>query len=187
MYNLPKTTKNEWVICRIFQKSSDGKKINVSGLVRMTSYADESRPSNLPPLMDCSAYDHDQTRSTTGDTSHVTCFSNPMEDKEPHKDMVDTFNSTTLLASSSSSKSSDLSPASLHFPKVSVPNSFFSTQNMPNIENMQFQDSFLTQDQSILSIFLQNKRNLSTEMGQMSYEDPITSAGPVDLDCLWNY
>ncbi|KAA8547970.1 hypothetical protein F0562_004399 [Nyssa sinensis] len=183
MYNLPKTAKNEWVICRIFHKSSSGKKIHISGLARMTSYGDESnlRPLNLPPLMDCSA-DDDQTRSrsTTRDTSHAPCFSDPLEDLKPQSDMVDTFNTPLFTSSSSSSKPSDTSPASMNFPKISFPNSFFSTQILPNTDNMQFQDSFLMQDQSILSLLLQNNRlNVS--------EDPISSAGPVDLDCLWNY
>ncbi|KAA8530388.1 hypothetical protein F0562_005097 [Nyssa sinensis] len=126
MYNLPKTAKNEWVTCRVFEKSSGGKKIHISGLVRITSYGDELRPSNLPPLMDCSAYDG-QTGSAAADTSHVTCFSNPMEDQKPQEDMVNSFKSPLLA--SSSSKPSGVSPA-----KLSVPNSFFSAQIMPNID-----------------------------------------------------
>uniref|UniRef100_A0A5B6ZMP5 NAC domain-containing protein n=1 Tax=Davidia involucrata TaxID=16924 RepID=A0A5B6ZMP5_DAVIN len=178
MYNLPKTAKNEWVICRVFQKSSGGKKIHISGLVRIASYGDELklRPSNLPPLMDCSPYEG-QTGSTAADASHVTCFS---DQKPPEPE--DSFN-----------KASGVSPAS---------SLFFSPQIMPNIDTSQYPDAFLMQDQSILSILLQNNgpnakrypktdfsRDMTTtEMGRRSYvEDPITSAGPVDLDCLWNY
>ncbi|KAK1260488.1 NAC domain-containing protein 100 [Acorus gramineus] len=32
LYNLSNTAKNEWVICRVFQKSSGGKKIHFSGM-----------------------------------------------------------------------------------------------------------------------------------------------------------
>ncbi|XAR71257.1 hypothetical protein NMG60_11028438 [Bertholletia excelsa] len=57
LYKLNKTSsKNEWVICRVFRKSSGGKKTHISGLARMELQGG----SNLPPLMECS----DQTRST---------------------------------------------------------------------------------------------------------------------------
>ncbi|RVW30491.1 NAC domain-containing protein 100 [Vitis vinifera] len=217
MYNLPKTTKNEWVICRVFQKSSGGKKTHISGLVRMGPYGDELRSSSqLPPLTDSSPFSS-ETR-TVGDSSHVTCFSNQMEDRKPQEDMIDSFNNPLLAASSSSSNPSDISPASLLFSKFPFPNSFHTPQNPPNLGNCQFPDSFLIPDQSILRILLENQGSdmkpssktefsqetgLSTdintdissvvsthEMVQRSFEDqndPSTSAGPVDIDCLWNY
>ncbi|KAI8029121.1 NAC domain-containing protein 100 [Camellia lanceoleosa] len=186
LYNLPKTAKNEWVISRIFQKTSGGKKTHISGLARMNSYGDndESQPQNLPPLMDYSSSAHDdQTRRIATNTSHVTCFSDPMEDdKKPQETMLDTFNE---------------------------PSDLFSTHFSPNLENLQYTDSALMEDQSILRFLLQNngmnmkryskaeyspETGISTdissnhEMGQSSYEDPINSAGgPVDLDGLWNY
>lgn len=217
MYNLPKTTKNEWVICRVFQKSSGGKKTHISGLVRMDPYGDELRSSSqLPPLTDSSPFSS-ETR-TVGDSSHVTCFSNQMEDRKPQEDMIDSFNNPLLAASSSSSNPSDISPASLLFSKFPFPNSFHTPQNPLNLGNCQFPDSFLIPDQSILRILLENQGSdmkpssktefsqetgLSTdintdissvvsthEMVQRSFEDqndPSTSAGPVDIDCLWNY
>lgn len=69
--NLPKATKNEWVICRVFHKSLGGTKIDISGMVRSSNYGDQFGTSNLPPLMD---------------VSHVTCFSNQMEDRKSHAD-----------------------------------------------------------------------------------------------------
>ncbi|KAJ6376058.1 hypothetical protein OIU77_000932 [Salix suchowensis] len=56
VHNLPKTAKNEWVICRVFQKSSAGKKTYISGLVRPGSFGSEFSPSGLPPLTDSSPY-----------------------------------------------------------------------------------------------------------------------------------
>ncbi|KAL5130995.1 ABC transporter G family member 27 [Glycine soja] len=41
VHNLPKTAKNEWVICRVFQKSSAGKKTHISGIMRLDSFANE--------------------------------------------------------------------------------------------------------------------------------------------------
>lgn len=47
--------QNDWVISRVFQKSSGGKKIPISGLVA----------SSMPPLIDA-----------TAEPGHVHCFSN---------------------------------------------------------------------------------------------------------------
>ncbi|OVA03906.1 NAC domain [Macleaya cordata] len=54
-YNLPKTAKDEWVVCRVFHKNNGVKKSPYSGLLRMNSIGDDllmiNSPS-LPPLMD---------------------------------------------------------------------------------------------------------------------------------------
>lgn len=192
MNNLPKTAKGEWVISRVFQKNSGGKKIHISGLTRLKSYGDEFGASNLPPLMDVSNFDGHATAANNGETSHVTCFSDSMEDQKQG------FNNSLPPPSLSSSKPS--------FDISSVQNSFFSTQLMPNIENLQFQDPVWMQDQSILRLLIDsNQGNMKAELsqdtdmssgltnheiGQRCYEDEdyqINSAGPVDLDCLWNY
>ncbi|KAG6412285.1 hypothetical protein SASPL_124960 [Salvia splendens] len=57
-FTLDKSTKNDWVISRVFQKASGGKKVHISGLVRMGSAA-----ATLPPLMET-------------ESGHVHCFSN---------------------------------------------------------------------------------------------------------------
>ncbi|KAL6960797.1 hypothetical protein U1Q18_038560 [Sarracenia purpurea var. burkii] len=198
-----KMGEREW----IFQKSSGGKKIHISGLPRMNGRGDDLKPLNLPPLMDCSARG-DRKTTATADESHVACFSDVAEDKKPLDDMVDSFRNPLLSASD------DVSPVSLLFPKVSVPNSLFPAQFAPNVQKLQYPDSSLMEDQSVLRFLLENdgvdmnrcfkaeyspETGVSTDissamsnhvMGQRIYEDddaPITSAGPVDLDCLWNY
>nr|GLL26595.1 NAC domain-containing protein 92-like isoform X1 [Ipomoea trifida] len=69
MHNLPKSAKNEWVICRVFKKSSGGKKVTISGLMRGENGVENSKM--MPPLMDISQ------------ASHVPCFSNSVEDQKP--------------------------------------------------------------------------------------------------------
>nr|AHN10450.1 NAC2 [Arabidopsis arenosa] len=72
--NLPQTAKNEWVICRVFQKRADGTKVPMSML---DPHINRIEPAGLPSLMDCSQRD-----SFTGSSSHVTCFSDQeTEDK----------------------------------------------------------------------------------------------------------
>lgn len=184
--------QNEWVISRIFQKNASGKRTHISGLVKMRSSEDDLQTSNLPPLMDCSADFEGQTRSTAGGASHVTCFSDTPEEKNPHDQMADSF-VNPLLASSSASK-----PL---FPKDSfVSDSLLSAQFVPNMESFNYLESTLMQDQSMMRLLFNNMKResmefstdtgMSTDMSSVlsSHEmDPILSAGHVDLDCLWNY
>ncbi|XP_011035791.1 PREDICTED: NAC domain-containing protein 100-like [Populus euphratica] len=206
VYNPHKTAKNDWVICRIFEKSCGGKKTHISGLVRLSSCGNELKPSILPPLMDPSQHKNDK-RTNVGDKSHVTCFSNPTEDQKPHETIADCFN----ISFGAPSSSSNMSPSSVLFSKSSPPNSFYSSQILPNIANFQSPESVMMPEHSMLRILLENhgpgmnlnsKRELSEDTGlstDMSsvvtnhelvhrpFEDPSSSAGPVDLDYLWNY
>ncbi|GLU01886.1 hypothetical protein SLE2022_191670 [Rubroshorea leprosula] len=201
VYNIPKTAKNEWVICRVFKKSAGGKQIHISGLVRLSPYGNEFRPSVLPPLMDSSP-NNNETRIAGRNTSHVTCFSNPLEDHKA-QDVMSNFN-TSLLPSSSSSNPSDISPVSVLL-SASLQNFSLAHQIIPSIENLQYSESFLMQDQSILKMLLENegenmRRNAKAEFSQDSGvsnpeliqrpfddQDLSGSAGPVNLDCLWSY
>ncbi|KAL5582259.1 hypothetical protein UlMin_014701 [Ulmus minor] len=190
VYSFSKTTKNEWVICRIFEKSSGGKKIHISGLMD---------PSLLPPLMESPSPYKNDTRTSVGkpSTSNVTCFSDPMEDQNKTQvDMIESFNNNPLLASSSSSTFS-ITPFSS--------NPFFSNQIQPNFGNLQYPDSVLMPELNMLlenhetNLKQRNKTEFSQETGlstdmsdiaQRSFvdqDDPSSSAGPVDLDCFWNY
>ncbi|KAF5725376.1 hypothetical protein HS088_TW23G00097 [Tripterygium wilfordii] len=183
VYNLPKTAKNEWVICRVFQKISGGKKTHISGLMRVSSGGNEflqSSSSVLPPLTDSSPNisDNRTTDTIVDNTPHVTCFSNPiLEDRK--------------------------SPASTLLEKSSVPiSSLFSSQFAPNLGNLQYPDSVLMPEQSIFRFLIDNycgntKENSkefspATDISSVVsnhdlVDDPSSSDGPVDLDCLWNY
>ncbi|KAL3568000.1 hypothetical protein D5086_030651 [Populus alba] len=198
--------QNDWVICRVFEKSHGGKKTHISGLVRLSSYGNELKPSILPPLMDSSQHNNDK-RTNIGDKSHVTCFSNPTEDQKPHETIADCFN----ISLGAPLSSSNMSPSSVLFSKPSPPNSLYSSQILPNIANFQYPDSVMMPEHSMLRILLENhgpgmnlnsKRELSEDTGlstdmssvvtnhelvHRSFEDPSSSAGPVDLDYLWNY
>ncbi|KAI3462922.1 hypothetical protein Pfo_019585 [Paulownia fortunei] len=195
VHNLPKTAENEWVICRIFKKSSGGKKVRISGLCG----------ADLPPLTDLSS-DENQARTTAGaEGSHVTCFSNPMDD--PRDKPFDEF--------TSSSKNSDSPLVPFIFSKVPNPNSTFSSQIISCTGNPHYPDSVLMQDQSILRLLLETngpcmKQNVKEEFSQdfginadissaisnhevgfKPYEEnqdySFFSTGTVEFDCLWNY
>ncbi|KAK2387690.1 NAC domain-containing protein [Trifolium repens] len=74
VHNLPKTAKNEWVICRVYQKSLSSKKTCFSGIMRLNSFENELGSSILPPLTESSPYSIDKIKSP-----YVSCFSNPIE------------------------------------------------------------------------------------------------------------
>ncbi|KAK8711085.1 hypothetical protein V6N13_146385 [Hibiscus sabdariffa] len=164
IYNLPKTAQNEWVICRVFQKSPNGKKIHISG---------------LPPLMDSSPHNSETRTVAAGETSNVTSFSDPMDDCKAPEEMMDSFDTSLLPCSSSSANS-------LH-------NSSYTTNQInPNIANLQYPDYFWVQDQSLLKMLTQShgRQNPKPDVFQDSAEmiqDPSCSAGAADLGCFWNY
>ncbi|PSS35135.1 NAC domain-containing protein [Actinidia chinensis var. chinensis] len=200
--NLPETSKNEWVICRIFQKGSDGKRTHFSRLGMVKNYGEKLDSRNLPPLMEYSDYSDNQTRTNnTSHVSHVTCFSHQSQRENPENDTVQSFNKIPLLPS-------DTSPVSMLCSNSSVLDSLFSTQLVPYTGNSDYQGGdlrFSIQNNGRIdkrfakSEFLNDTRNMSTdlslvvsgydEMGQGYFRDQddlIFSDGLVD-DCLWNY
>lgn len=81
-YDLPKTAKDEWVVTRIFQKSSGAKK-GPLGFGRSSSFLDIDSP-NLPPLLESPCIPTSvggaisfESESAGSDQQHVTCFSTP--------------------------------------------------------------------------------------------------------------
>lgn len=71
------------MISRVFHKSSGGKKIPISGLLKMKNENDEEMAFgsvNLPPLMEASSV-VDGGSKTENSNSHVTCFSESMEEQ----------------------------------------------------------------------------------------------------------
>ncbi|GFQ05019.1 NAC domain-containing protein 100 [Phtheirospermum japonicum] len=100
LHNLPNTDKNEWVICRIVQKSS-GLDMN----------RNRGKASDLPPLMDLSSDENNITTAFAAEgLSHVTCFSNPTVD--PRDVSFDEFTSRScvFLPTPNSIRSSQIIP-----------------------------------------------------------------------------
>ncbi|KAF5730164.1 NAC domain-containing protein [Tripterygium wilfordii] len=216
VHNLPKTAKNEWVICRVFQKSAGGKKTHISGLMNLGSIGNDlSTNCGLPPLMDSSS-----SPSSGGKTkpqanlAYVPCFSNNNQITSIQRNQeypTPYFNNSHI------------------FPRnIPVSNSLYPSQSSPVLANLGYPpSSILMQDQSILRALIENQgsNNLlmqcfkterdmvsvsqdtgltselnneissvmsNLEMGRRHHQEAppppsSTSAGLVDLDCLWNY
>nr|QFG73549.1 transcription factor NAC [Actinidia deliciosa] len=211
---LPKTAKNECVICRVFQKTSGGKKIHISGLVRLNSVGNELGPI-LPPLTDSSPF---RPNPLTSESVHVSCFSNSIDIPKTQQDMIEYMNNP-LFGGGASSIPTDT------YPRISIPNPFYPAQGAQIQGSLPYPGPFLMQDQAILRGLLENygpntkqspktekervsasqetglSKDMNTEissvvsnleMRRRRFEDqiqgaPSTSAGPMDLGYIWNY
>ncbi|KAK8537596.1 hypothetical protein V6N13_096589 [Hibiscus sabdariffa] len=167
VHNLPKSAKNEWVICRVFQKSSGGKKTHISGLLNIGSFGNEiSSPSGLPPLMDSSSA-FNVKKNPVSESVYVPCFSNPIIQHET----IDDFPDNPLLHVPSNPR--DV------FPRIPPPNTFFPAQPVALASNLQFPGSVLMQEQSILRDLLENHgSNMKAEreaMVSVSQETGLTT------------
>ncbi|KAH6758452.1 NAC domain containing protein 100 [Perilla frutescens var. frutescens] len=82
---LPKSAKNDWVISRVFQKTSGGKKIHISGMKRIDCEGNAMSSSTMPPLIDSTKLEHEH--------EHVHCFSRAtVSPQKIQEDMITTFN-----------------------------------------------------------------------------------------------
>lgn len=170
--------------------------------IPLNSYGKE-----LPPLMDDSPY-NSETKTTIGETSHVTCFSEPnnlIEEQKTQEQydeiIVDSFETQKIIGTSSyySSKNfSEISPASWNF-SPQVGNSFSS-------------DCFMVQEQSMLKMLIDNhesstkyknqkamEREFDVDNSSVIYNNEMfprsfgnnqfssASLGHVDNDYLWNF
>ncbi|KAG7023205.1 NAC domain-containing protein, partial [Cucurbita argyrosperma subsp. argyrosperma] len=204
--NLPKAARNEWVICRVFEKNSTGKKVDISG--------NEFGHSNLPPLTDSFSFDG-ETKCAVQLPNNVPCFSIAMDSQRKLQPMASSYNSSVFSVIPNSINS---------FPRNPHSNSVFPPPNQT--PNLQFPTSLLLQEQqTLLRALIQNvsggniresfkpetdKISISQEtclttdvnneissilpnheMGRRpldnSQEAPPAPMAPIDLDDFWNY
>ncbi|KAL8118221.1 NAC domain-containing protein 100-like [Apium graveolens] len=213
IHNLPKTAKNEWVICRVFKKTSGGKKIHISGLMSLNANDDEMIPAVMPQLLDSSSGGRLTTTAT--ESHHVPCFSNATDIQSSQKDMFCYFNNNPGYPMSSNT--------SEFLQRFSQPNLYSGVQSAQIPVNFQYPSTVTMQDQSILRGLFENygpnmrqflktekdmasvsqETGLSTEvnteissvvsnldMGKRTFDDqqaPTASVGALEYDCLWSY
>ncbi|XP_058773228.1 NAC domain-containing protein 92-like [Vicia villosa] len=188
LQNTSKRAMREWSICRVFEKSSIENKMQIQDLARFNSNGKEQ----LPPLMDSSPYNNNETKTTIGDSSHVTCFN------DNNNIVDDRFENPMLTSSYSSNPSYDtISPVSW-------------TQNLSH-QSTQIGNSSQSSEESMLKMLIENNEtknqkdhhecdydvdiDISTmmynnEMFQRSYvneEYSSASMGHFDNGCLWSF
>ncbi|XP_062116578.1 NAC domain-containing protein 100-like [Humulus lupulus] len=163
VHNLPKTAKNEWVICRVFQKSSGGKKIPITGLSRLSPFGNEMGSFGLPPLMDSSSPYSNKSKPVLHSVN-VPCFSSPMNNnnilRNQDETTMDSLNINSLYGVVSNSPSTNVV-----LPRIPLPNSLYSAQNAAVSSHMQFPNFLMVHhnnnnnngdDQSILRSLVEN-------------------------------
>ncbi|KAF8395961.1 hypothetical protein HHK36_017572 [Tetracentron sinense] len=154
-YNLPKTAKDEWVVCRIFHKNTGIRKSPVvGGLLRMNSFGfgDDHLwdcPS-LPPLLDPPNYCFNNTSTrpagsslsvgedefkgeTTAslmrasDGNQLSYFSTSMDNHHQQQDQK-----SFILPNNYSNYQGKTPPNSIFHPQISPPDHLFSFQGSSN-------------------------------------------------------
>ncbi|KAK4257203.1 hypothetical protein QN277_006822 [Acacia crassicarpa] len=163
VHNLPKTAKNEWVICRVFQKGSSGKKTHISGMMRLDSLGNELGSSGLPPLTDSSPFPGNKTKPVTDQSAYVPCFSNPIDAHQRNNQggIFDSYsNSFPNYGVSSSNPSSDTT-----LPRIALSGSLYSSQQQQP-HHHQAPSSLASpssiyglQDQTLLRALLENQES----------------------------
>lgn len=193
------------MISRVFQKTSGGKKVHISGLMRMASSAgNELPPAALPPLMDHSPY----AGGSESESGHVHCFSNTIH--APVKIQENFINTNPLP-----------SPCSIPFDSFSAASAFpWGQYQFPPVQTgTGFQFPASVPDPSVLRTFLasyghgminngfRSKKEIvsvsqetvmsnenssvvsNIETGKRPFDEE-EEANPVqtqDLDCIWSY
>ncbi|WVZ12953.1 hypothetical protein V8G54_017483 [Vigna mungo] len=207
VHNLPKTAKNEWVICRVFQKSSAGKKTHISGIMRLDSLANELGSSALPPLSDSSP--SIGNTKPLNESAYVPCFSNPIDVQRNQDGVFDSLNNSIYGVSPNNPLDFlPRMPPSTSFysaqgvqavPNLTFPGSVYSLQDHTNLRAMcenngggykSERDMISVSQETCLTTDINPETSSNFDMGRRHFENqnhPSVSVAPVDLDGLWNY
>ncbi|CAN8298621.1 unnamed protein product [Cochlearia groenlandica] len=174
-HNLPKTAKNEWVICRVFHKTTGGKKIPISALIRIGSYG---TGSGLPPLTDSLPY-NDKTKT---EPIYVPCFSNQTETRGTLLNCFNNLSTFPLYQPQSLYVSDNLQSSNPILPQEqSVSQAMIDASTRHSLKTLNISQETGVSNTDVSSDF---------EFGKKGYEHqevPSSSTCPVDLEPFWNY
>ncbi|KAL0692201.1 hypothetical protein Bca4012_059381 [Brassica carinata] len=172
-HNLPKTAKNEWVICRVFQKTAGGKKIPISSLIQIGSLGTDFSPSLLPSLTD----------KTKTEPVYVPCFSNQAAQVQ----------GSTLNSFSSPIFNSIQADISHRLPLYQSPMlAQERSVQLATIDNntRQSLEAMSVSQETAVSIDMNTDTSSDFEYGKRrlnAQADPSYSTGLVDPEPFWNY
>ncbi|XXG50962.1 hypothetical protein AAC387_Pa02g4846 [Persea americana] len=249
-YNLPKATKDEWVVCRVFHKNTGIKRSPVSGMLRMNSFGDDMLDSpSLPPLYDPPFFNTNRpdssfiegnvdpgknaiTSSSASDGTYMSYFSTGMEDQQDHKILLSNNQSQIKNQGNQCVPPPNpvgYPPTTLSNPLLSIPGSdnlgylhqVMRNNSIPNFpisgygsphmvmlsainggasglkrqckveqfsnQSMVSQDTGVSTDVNTETSSVASKHEIGSSSGYYEDFEGPSSAGPVDLDCFWNY
>ncbi|CAM9001300.1 unnamed protein product [Rhodiola kirilowii] len=187
LHNLPQTAKTEWAISRVFEKSSNGKKIH-DGL---SSFDDFMAQAHLPPLMDFSQSETKLHNFSVAASPNVSCFSNYINFPRAQHDQ---------LFGVSTNQPNPFSGFNQSNTNLFMPGNYLDNNCWPN-PSMQIksgrekvsvsQETGLTTDVNVNI----NSNEISSVMSNLAtgmrrgFEEGCSGSGvgPVDLECMWRY
>lgn len=197
--------QNEWVICRVFQKSSAGKKTHISGIMRLDTLGNDLGSSVLPPLTDSS---HSIGKiKQLNDSAYVPCFSNSIDVQRNQGGIFDSFTNNNSIYGVSSNPLISTSSNPLYSNNNQVgcnlqfPSSVCGMQDQAILRALYENNGFKSERQQIVSVSketdLTTDMNAETssvvsnfDMSRRAFENNHHRPPPaaVDLDgTLWNY
>ncbi|KAG6401766.1 hypothetical protein SASPL_138631 [Salvia splendens] len=174
-FSQDKAARNDWVISRVFQKTSGGKRVHISGLMRMGSAA------ALPPLMDPSLFNNNNGGGgEEPESGHVHCFSNT---DIAHAPMINANFPIPPIP-----MDSFLAPVQFPVQDPAILRQFladyrnnmmgYGFKNKKEIVSMSQETVLSTENYSGVS-------NLDT--GKRPFQEQDNAVETQDLDCIWSY
>ncbi|KAK1407320.1 hypothetical protein QVD17_38934 [Tagetes erecta] len=178
-----KSTKNEWVICRVFHKNSSEKKLNSGGfgLPQMTESSTSSGNSGGGGVI-------------KPDFTNVPCFSNPIHNNSL-SNYPFTHNSGGNYGYPTTTVQDNVSSQFQFQSQFQFPSSYtFHAPNQPYFNNIVKNNGDTRSQETAISSEMNTEISSvmpEFERGKRVFDDqeaPVTSVGPIDvMDCIWNY
>ncbi|GMH31539.1 hypothetical protein Nepgr_033383 [Nepenthes gracilis] len=193
LQNLPTAAaRNECVICRVFQKTSGGKKICYPEL------GNGYDNSALPPLMESSPQ-IDQAKPGVPGSVYVSCFSSPVVGNAQgiHGQIFDSFTNNPYFLQRNSAgdpfQTSQIAQIQGNFMSdQAVLRAILQNNNDNNMyQSMKAERDIVSVSQdTCLTSDMNAETSSAYQMGKGPFDDqegPSASGGPVDTDFFWNF
>lgn len=196
----PKPAKDEWVVCRVFHKSS-GVKRSPMPIARMSSFGDLLDSPNLPPLTDSAPYNYNSSKPSS--SAYLT---NDIDDAFDFKGILS--GTTSMPTSNFFSSFDDITAGFSNFnqimnPAGSTPNHFHhqmgqtsqfmqpaagylnKTEQLPN-HSMLSDDTGLSTDRNTEISSVVSRHDIGSCASYGDIDVPSAGTGPaMDLDNMW--
>ncbi|KDP20281.1 hypothetical protein JCGZ_06867 [Jatropha curcas] len=169
-YNLPKAAKDEWVVCRVFHKSTGIKKTSIQELLRGNSIGDDFLDySSLPPLMDTPLHSNRPSSSFNGDEDNYDYKTIKISSFDgnylPHlsTSIINNNNNSNLQLQTQNPTYQTLQNSIFH-PQISASNNpIFTFQTNPNMSGYFQNSSFDGTNQTLLRALAGQGKECKTE------------------------
>ncbi|XP_010999476.1 PREDICTED: NAC domain-containing protein 100-like isoform X2 [Populus euphratica] len=172
-YSLPKVARDEWVVSRIFHKSTGIKKSSIHDLLRVNSFGDDFLDySSLPPFMDPLNYNSRPSTSnfSGGDNNEFKAMATRSSDGNY-------FSNTSMLNNNQNfvqpPNTNYQAPNSSFHPQIPASNPLYTFQTSPSMPGYLHQGKSSSNSfQNIQdSIFSNNEHTLLRSLARNSYRE----------------